>query len=178
MRFPLLLGLFVVITALFLPVASFGQGSKDQSATADSPTILFVCEHGAAKSVIAAAYFNKLAKERGLKYRAVFRGTNPDPALAMAAEKGLKEDGIDTHGWKPEMVTKKDMDAASRVVAMGCALPEKDAVAGKIDEWNDISSVSQNYQVARTEIVKKVQSLVDDLAKKEREAKGKKKTTP
>ena len=26
--------------------------------------IIFVCQHGAAKSVIAASYFNKLAKER------------------------------------------------------------------------------------------------------------------
>ena len=178
MRFHLLSGLFVVITALFSPDASFGQDSNDRAAEAASPTILFVCEHGAAKSVIAAAYFNKLAKERGLKYRAVFRGTNPDSTLATAAEKGLKEDGIETRGWKPEIVTKKDMDAASRVVAMGCALPEKDAVAGEIEEWNDISSVSQNYQVARDEIVKKVQSLVVDLEKKERETKGKKKTTP
>jgi hypothetical protein len=29
-----------------------------------NPTIVFVCEHGAAKSVIAAAYFNKLAQEK------------------------------------------------------------------------------------------------------------------
>jgi hypothetical protein len=30
------------------------------------PTIVFVCEHGAAKSLIATAYFNKLAAERRL----------------------------------------------------------------------------------------------------------------
>ena len=140
--------------------------------------ILFVCEHGAAKSVIAAAYFDKLAKERGLKYRAVFRGTNPDPTLAVVAEKGLKEDGINTRGWKPKNVTKKDLDAASEIVTLGCDLPGKDVVAGKITEWNDIPSVSQNYQVARDDIVKRVRSLVDDLAKKEQEAKEKKKTQP
>jgi protein-tyrosine-phosphatase len=178
MRFHLLSRLFVVITALLLSDVSFGQNSKDQAAQAESQTILFVCEHGAAKSVIAAAHFNKLAKERGLKYRAVFRGTNPDPTLATAAEKGLKEDGIETLGWKPTIVTKKDMDAASRVIAMGCALPDKDAFVGKIEEWNDISSVSQNYHLARDEIVKKVQNLIVDMEKTERETKGKKKTTP
>ena len=166
MRFPLLLRLFVVAAVLFLPPVSSGQEKL--------PEILFVCEHGAAKSVIAAAYFDKLAKERGLKYRAVFRGTNPDPTLAPAAENGLKQDGISTYGWKPEIVTEKDMKKASRIVALGCALPGKDAFAGKIEEWNDISSVSENYQVARDEIVRKVESLVDDLAKKEQKSKGKK----
>ena len=38
------------------------------------PTVLFVCEHGAAKSVIAAAEFNRLAEQRGLAWRATFRG--------------------------------------------------------------------------------------------------------
>jgi len=37
--------------------------------------VVFVCEHGAAKSVVATAYFNKLAAERGLPFRATFRGT-------------------------------------------------------------------------------------------------------
>ena len=34
------------------------------------PTVVFVCEQGAAKSVIATSYFNKLARERGLPDRA------------------------------------------------------------------------------------------------------------
>jgi arsenate reductase len=41
---------------------------------AQNKKVVFVCEHGAAKSVIAAAYFNKLAKERNLPYEAVCRG--------------------------------------------------------------------------------------------------------
>jgi hypothetical protein len=34
--------------------------------TALQPAVIFVCEHGAAKSVIATAYFNTLARDRGL----------------------------------------------------------------------------------------------------------------
>ena len=34
-------------------------------------TIVFVCEHGSAKSVVAAAHFDRLAGERGLGLRAV-----------------------------------------------------------------------------------------------------------
>lgn len=178
MRLSLLPTLFVLVVALCLSTASFGQNSKEPTTTEATPTILFVCEHGAAKSVIAAAYFDKLAKERGLNYRAVFRGTNPDPALAAAAEKGLKEDGLDTRGWKPEIVTKKDLDAASAVVTLGCALPNKESSASKLMEWNDTPSVGQDYQAARAYLVKQVQSLVDDLVKKESKAKGQKKEKP
>ena len=38
-------------------------------------TILFLCPHNAAKSVVAAAYFDQLARDRGLAYRAASAGT-------------------------------------------------------------------------------------------------------
>ena len=47
-----------------------------QTPSRPNPAVVFVCEHGAAKSVIATAYFNKLAAERGLPFRATFRGTS------------------------------------------------------------------------------------------------------
>ena len=159
--------ILMVLAAALAAAPSRGNEPIRQTTANQEPTILFVCEHGAAKSVIAAAYFNKLAAERGLKYRAIFRGTNPDPTLAPAAEKGLKGDGIDPKGWKPVIITKQDMNSAARIVALGCAIPEKDTVSGKLTEWNDIPSVSENYDVARDDIVKRVQRLVDELIKKE-----------
>ncbi len=80
MRLPLLKTLLIFIAALFMPIASHGQETEGKTAGDKTPTILFICEHGAAKSVIAAAYFDKLAKERGLKYRAVFRFAFAPPA--------------------------------------------------------------------------------------------------
>src|SRR3982751_846284 len=56
-----------------------------------APTVVFVCEHGAAKSVLASQYFEQLAKERGLKIRAISRGTNPDKEVGPAVRKGLLE---------------------------------------------------------------------------------------
>jgi hypothetical protein len=53
---------------------------------AQTKRIVFVCEHGAAKSVIAAAYFNKLARERNLNYEAVCRGTFPDSTISVATK--------------------------------------------------------------------------------------------
>jgi arsenate reductase len=155
---------WIFLVLALTSVSSRAQDIKEKSAV-EAPTILFICEHGAAKSVMAAAYFDKLARERGLKYRATFRGTNPDPTLAVAAVKGLREDGIETNGLKPQLVTGGDLKAASMIVTLGCDLPGKDAVAGKVAEWNGIPSVSENYQAARDDIVKRVRRLVDELTK-------------
>jgi protein-tyrosine-phosphatase len=40
----------------------------------DTPQVVFVCRHGAAKSVIAATTFDRLARARGLAIRATFAG--------------------------------------------------------------------------------------------------------
>ena len=40
--------------------------------------ILFVCERGSVKSLMATSYFNQLAAQRGLPWRAVSRGVAPD----------------------------------------------------------------------------------------------------
>jgi arsenate reductase (thioredoxin) len=168
--------LLTVVALAALPAAS--QTAQGTAVHEQIPTILFVCEHGAAKSVIAAAYFDKFAKERGLNYRAIFRGTQPDPVIAPVAEKGLAQDGLSTQGWRPQLITKKDMETAASIVTLGCALPDKEAVAGKVIEWNGISSVSENYQVARTEIKQRVEKLVDELTKQSPTVKGSLKTKP
>ena len=59
-----------------------------------SRSVLFVCLHGAAKSVLAAADFERLAAERGLAITADSAGTEPDPEIApgvAAARKSLGE---------------------------------------------------------------------------------------
>lgn len=55
--------------AVLLMLAGASAGPAAQSDGVANPRIVFVCEHGAAKSVIAAAYFNKLAAERARALR-------------------------------------------------------------------------------------------------------------
>ncbi len=43
---------------VFLSLSAYAQAPQPR-------TVLFVCEHGAAKSVIAAEEFNRLAKQKG-----------------------------------------------------------------------------------------------------------------
>jgi protein-tyrosine-phosphatase len=162
LRFP------VLIAAGTLLTFSFGQTRKETTRGTVAPTVLFVCEHGAAKSVIAAAYFDKLAKEKRLPHRAAFRGVNPDAVLNPVAKKGLEQDGVDTSGWKPILVTQKDVEKASRVVTLGCLLPARTHAGMQVTDWSDIPSPSQNYSDARDQIKKRVRKLVDDLASGDR----------
>jgi len=128
-------------------------------------TIVFVCEHGSAKSVVAAAHFNRLAAEARMPYRAVSRGTKPDAAVAVAVKAGLAADGIDVSGWRPKLVTDEDIRNAAQVVSLATELPRtKPFAKPKLLEWNDIPPVSEDYDRARQEILKRVQALVKSLS--------------
>jgi len=157
----------VLIAAGLLCHFSLGQNGNDKEASTREKTVLFICEHGAGKSVIAAAYFDKLAKDQGLDYRAAFRGVNPDTVLNAIAARGLKQDGIDIAGWKPSPLAKKDVDTAAKVVTLGCALPAGISKVSKVTDWNNVPSLSQGYEYARNDIKKRVQELVNDLARQE-----------
>ena len=100
-------------------------GVLGQAAQAGAPAVVFVCEHGAAKSVVATAYFNKLAAERGLPFRATFRGTAPQDNLSVRAVEGLKADGVAVPTGKPSAISDTDVADATHIFAIGCTLPEK-----------------------------------------------------
>src|SRR5262245_55368636 len=81
------------------------------------PRVLFVCQHGAAKSVIGAAHFRRLAAARGLAVDAVAAGTEPDPELAAGAVKGLAGEGLRATPSRPRPVTLYDLDSVARIVS-------------------------------------------------------------
>ena len=73
-------------TGILLVALVLGAGISAQSPATPPQrprtTILFMCPHGAAKSVLASAYFQRLAKERALNVRVLSAGTDPDPEVA------------------------------------------------------------------------------------------------
>jgi len=140
------------------------SADKPQPARAQEQVIVFVCEHGAAKSIVAAAFFNKLARERNLRYRAIARGTAPQEQISVSAAKGLEADGLAATEQKPAGLTKDDVSGALRVVAF-CTLPE-DYKSVRVEEWNDVPTVSEGYDRARDTIVEHVKRLLDELASK------------
>jgi len=121
--------------------------------------ILFVCEHGAAKSILAAAYFNKMAGERGLHVRAVARGTNPDQELSPKTVEGLERDGLKPTETMPQRLTRAEVESAQRIITF-CELPEEFQDAMIVEQWSDVPPVSENYGKARDSIVAKLNQLM------------------
>lgn len=124
-------------------------------------TIVFVCEHGAARSVIAAAYFNKLAAERHLDFHAVARGATPQPDLSVATVQGLEKDGVAFPAEKPRPLTRADVRGAVRVVAF-CPLPAF-AKQARADAY-EVPAPSDGYDASRDAILVHVRALIDELA--------------
>lgn len=127
-----------------------------------SSTVVFVCEHGAAKSLIATAYFNTLAAERGLAARAEFRGVAPQDALSVSAVAGLKADGMAIPEGHPTAIGATDVAAASHIFAIGCTLPASATQSGKARSWDDVPD-NQGYGPMRDAIVRRVRRLLDEL---------------
>ena len=149
---------------LLMASAAFAQKPAGQPEVSAS-TVVFVCEHGSARSVIAAAHFNRLASEKGLPFRAVSRGKNPDEAISAGIRNSLAADGLDVSAWKPKAISEADMQKAARVVTLAVDLPAaRAAAADRLLEWKDVPSMSQSYDTVRTVILQHVADLVQKLA--------------
>lgn len=124
--------------------------------------IVFVCEHGAAKSIIAAAYFNKLASKTDTGFRAIARGTNPDSELSANTIAGLREDGLIPTENVPQKLSIEEMRSAQRIISF-CELPEEYQRKTTIERWDEIPPVSENYEKARDAILERIESLIKEL---------------
>ena len=156
----------VLMTALIINPYVHAQEQKATKAKKmKKPTlIVFVCEHGSAKSVVAAAHFNRLANERNLNLRAVSRGTNPDQELPAKTVEGLRADGIDVTGVKPGKLARSDVAGAARVVTF-CKLPEAYANLAPVHNWEDVPPMSEDYGRFRDIVVERIKRLLDELGK-------------
>jgi protein-tyrosine-phosphatase len=134
---------------------------RARAAAPAPPRVLFVCLHGAAKSVIGAAHFRRLAAARGLATEAVAAGTEPDAELTPGAVKGLAGEGLRAVPGRPRPVTLYDLASASRIVSFGCAVTP--AKGQRVDQW-EVPAVSDGYAAARDRIVAHVERLVSELA--------------
>lgn len=126
--------------------------------------VVFVCEHGAAKSVIAAALFNARASARKLPFRAESRGLVPDPTLLPAAVAGLHSDGLMPGREVPLRIARDDLDRAAAVVTFD-PLPPDLAGHASIETWDAVPPVSVDYAASRDAMVPRIDALLDELAR-------------
>ncbi len=163
-----LAGLALVVTALFSwPESAYSQGRSAEGRSMKNSQIVFVCEHGAALSVVSAAYFNKLAREQNLNVRAIARGTTPQKDISVSARAGLKADGVTLDTKRPKALSPQDAAHALRIVAF-LPLPAKYSKMAPVQTWDDVPPTGANYSAARDAILKHLKELLSELSQNDR----------
>jgi arsenate reductase (thioredoxin) len=145
---------------------------RDLAAQRKSPpaakTVLFVCEHGTVKSLLAKVLFEQYAQEVGFQMRAESRGTRVDSIVPPWMLQGLASDHVDLGSWRPQALNASDLAAASYVISFD--VPEGATAAAKAPriQWDGLPSVTQSYANGRDAIKARVHQLVDSLKRAEK----------
>ena len=159
----------ILVVTMIVAVATMTDGlrtqRRDDSAPLKPPTVLFMCPHGAAKSVLASAYFERLAKERGLNVRVESAGTDPDPTVSPAVAAHLKRKGYPAPKSNPRKVTPKDFESADVVISIGCDPSGLEEPRGKLVRWDEVPPLSEDFARADEAIQKRVTELIEELVR-------------
>jgi arsenate reductase (thioredoxin) len=153
----------ILSAGLLNPGLTRAQDARTGADRARPTTVLFMCPHGAAKSVLASAYFQRIAKERGLNVRVDSAGTDPDPEVGKAVAAHLTKTGYALPIDKPRRATASDVEQADVVVSLGCDLAGLPQPRGRLLKWDDVPGPSENFAAADQAIRKHVEELVDEL---------------
>lgn len=149
-------------------VATLAIVSGTASAAERTPAkqVVFVCEHGSVKSLMAASYFNQLAAQRGLPWRAVSRGSMPDSTtVPKPIAAALRAEGLDVSKFRPAKIDATDAAEAARIVTIGTDLPAGvRADEQRIERWNDVPAASTSYDAARSSLKAHIAELLERLS--------------
>ncbi len=152
--------------AVLVAGAFLAEGASTAGEEKAASTIVFVCEHGTVKSVIAMQLFNKLAAEQGSELRAVSRGTSPDSRVPQPIAQALSRDGLEPVGFKAKGLSRADLQNAARVVSIGAdVLTVTKGSAVPVEAWNDIPAASADYAAARDALKAKIVDLLQREAR-------------
>jgi arsenate reductase len=127
--------------------------------------VLFVCVHNSGRSQMAGAFLNHLAKGWLIASSA---GIKPASRVDPTVVKVMLEAGIDIRDKKPKLLTFEMIEAADRVVTMGCGA-EKVCPASFVptEDWELTDPkgkpVAQVRQI-RDEIKNRVEKLIEELS--------------
>jgi protein-tyrosine-phosphatase len=153
------------LTAL-MTMAPVCQAQDDTTVATASKPVVFVCEHGSVKSLIAASLFDRTAGKRGLPFRAIARGVNPEAHVPPAIVAAMRADGFEVENFRPQGLQPRDIAGAAEVVAIGVDLTtQADEAQAPIQSWNDVPPASVDYAAARAALQQHIDALLVELQK-------------
>src|SRR5882724_514145 len=129
-----------------------------------SQKVAFVCLHSSAKSLIAAEYFNRIAIERNLPFRATTSGPEPDTEVPENVVAGLKRHGIDVGQYHPAVIAAEQLSDTSLIVSFACDAGRRLAPSKSEERWDECPAVSADFDIARTFIAGRVEKLISRLS--------------
>jgi len=138
-----------------------------QSAMPSEKTVLFVCEHGTVKSLLAKVLFEEYSKEVGLEMRAESRGTKADSTVPPWMMSALAADHVKLAGWHPQSLAASDLASAFYVVSFDVPAVATSNAHAPRTQWDGLPSVMQDYSKGRDAIKARVHQLVDSLKRAE-----------
>lgn len=130
-------------------------------AAAKSPVVLFVCQAGTAKSAIARELFRRRASERGIDVIAVSRGLMIEDHISAPLRQRLDADALDTRRDGFAALTEADVRKADMVVTFS-PLPFG-VRTRKLLDWTAVPSVNDAYPVARADLDRRIDALLDAI---------------
>lgn len=127
--------------------------------------IVFVCLHGAAKSILSHHYFQDLVNSQGLDYQSIAVGLEPDPIITPSAMNLLEAASIIPSNNIPRQIVASDLVDATIVIRFGCQLPFETSLPSL--DWDDVPMVSQQPAAAWANIQAHVDNLLNQLVHEE-----------
>lgn len=124
----------------------------------------FVCLHGSAKSLIAAEYLTRTARERGLNWLGTTSGPEPDAEIPENVVAGLRARGIDAQGCKPLLISADALARADHIISFGYDLGPL-APNRRVENWGECPAVSDDFDTAWTFITGRIDRLLDSVPK-------------
>ena len=124
--------------------------------------VVFVCEHGAAKSILAGTYFNLLAERHGLSARAIARGTEPGAEVSERVRADASETGVQLCTSTPTPLSDADATAADMVITFDVSAPNVESDTAR-RSWDGLPLLSQDFVGGKAAILMQVEALVAEL---------------
>ena len=125
--------------------------------------VVFVCLHGSAKSLVAARYFTRRAREAGLDASGVSHGLEPDAAVPGHVVEHMAAKGFDLRGYTPQPLDASALAQADEVVTFGCDVAAFLPPGKGTTSWADCPAVSDGFEPAWAFITRSVDGLLERM---------------
>lgn len=128
------------------------------------PEVLFVCEHNAGRSQMAAALTHRLSAGRVAVLSA---GSHPEEQVNPVVVEAMDELGVDISMEFPKPLTDEVVRAADAVITMGCGDACPIYPGKRYEDWEVADPAGQPLDVVREirdDIRRRVEALLETLA--------------